>query len=436
MIIWELFALFYYGVPFPNTAYAKLGSGMGTPEMIAQGLCYYIASLNADPLTMMVIACGITIPFIVRHKKLMIVSLGILISLVYIVRIGGCFMVGRHFAAPLLASVIVLSQLMERMNGKKLLMIAGLVLVLGVGSESCPLYTKFYEGRDDKGIGYHNGITNERKYYFQETGLVNFKRGKDCWPGGSRVWQGKVASKDEEKVKIIGSIGLLGFYAGPGVHIIDDNALCDPFLSRLPFYDERGSKIGHFTRRVPRGYEKTIRTGENHIIDSALACYYDRLTFITKGPLFNFDRLWEILKFNFGYYDHLVDNFVYPDVIKIKLAEISRPKEIGTIWNDSTNAIIKYIPLEVDLERVYYSSKMEISHDNNDEYRIVFYSDSVAVGQYSIDKAPVSMEGLYVRLIDLPDEIITAGYDRIRIFAENGDDMYSIGHIKFIEDNN
>ena len=36
-LAWTLFSLFYYGAPFPNTAYAKLGSGIPAAEIIRQG---------------------------------------------------------------------------------------------------------------------------------------------------------------------------------------------------------------------------------------------------------------------------------------------------------------------------------------------------------------------------------------------------------------
>ncbi len=37
-ILWELFATFYYGFPFPNTAYAKLNTGLISADVIQQGL--------------------------------------------------------------------------------------------------------------------------------------------------------------------------------------------------------------------------------------------------------------------------------------------------------------------------------------------------------------------------------------------------------------
>ena len=39
-ILWELFSLVYYGFLFPNTAYAKLDTGIPASELVVQGLYY------------------------------------------------------------------------------------------------------------------------------------------------------------------------------------------------------------------------------------------------------------------------------------------------------------------------------------------------------------------------------------------------------------
>ena len=46
---WELFALLYYGFPFPNTAYAKLFTGIGQRKLIEQGF-YYLADTRGPTL--------------------------------------------------------------------------------------------------------------------------------------------------------------------------------------------------------------------------------------------------------------------------------------------------------------------------------------------------------------------------------------------------
>ncbi len=52
MVAWELFSLLYYGFQFPNTAYAKLKTGIPGSELATQGLIYLGDSLQRDPVTL------------------------------------------------------------------------------------------------------------------------------------------------------------------------------------------------------------------------------------------------------------------------------------------------------------------------------------------------------------------------------------------------
>lgn len=37
-IAWEVFSVVYYGFPFPNTAYAKLGTGIDKADVLYEGV--------------------------------------------------------------------------------------------------------------------------------------------------------------------------------------------------------------------------------------------------------------------------------------------------------------------------------------------------------------------------------------------------------------
>ena len=52
-------------------------------------------------------------------------------------------------------------------------------------------------------------------------------------------------------------IGLVGYFAGPAVHIIDPHALSDPLLARIPGGSDY-SVMGHFHRDVPEGYARPV----------------------------------------------------------------------------------------------------------------------------------------------------------------------------------
>lgn len=60
-ILWELFATFYYGFPFPNTAYAKLNAGIANSVYLEHGIYYYLNALRRDPMALATIALALGI---------------------------------------------------------------------------------------------------------------------------------------------------------------------------------------------------------------------------------------------------------------------------------------------------------------------------------------------------------------------------------------
>jgi arabinofuranosyltransferase len=63
VLIWTSFSIYYYGFPLPNTAYAKLGTGIQFLERSAQGIRYLLDSIGHDPVTLAVTAIGFIIGF-------------------------------------------------------------------------------------------------------------------------------------------------------------------------------------------------------------------------------------------------------------------------------------------------------------------------------------------------------------------------------------
>jgi arabinofuranosyltransferase len=153
-----------------------------------------------------------------------------------------------------------------------------------------------------------NGIMNERMYYFQWTGLINYFR-QDPLPSISNEWvaDGKTLHLVGAKVNDAMSIGFLGFFAGPKVYIVDHFGLADPLLARLPLTDKSIWRIGHFYRDLPAGYLDTLSSGTNKITNPSLAEYYDKLKIITRDPIWNWDRFAVIWKMNTGQYNYLLN---------------------------------------------------------------------------------------------------------------------------------
>jgi len=315
-IIWKSLAVFYYGFPLPNTAYAKvLNTGLSKTQLLQHGFFYFEDLFRWHPLTFFIIIIGMSIPFIIKEKRLIPVTLGLALYLIFILQSGGDFMSGRFFAAPLFVAVVLLSQCnFTALRHIPLVALSVIVIVVGVITPDSPLFSD--ENYHTK-LKYPPGITNDRVYFYPFTGLLNNLPIVEGAPQHCNYCRmGLKVNEDSRTPFKYGANGLFGFYAGPEIYIVDTLALGNPLLSKLPFtYDENqsplGWRIGHFLRAVPLGYLETLASGENMIVDECLAKYYDKLSIITRGNLFDGNRIQEIWNMNTGKYDYLLDSFIH-----------------------------------------------------------------------------------------------------------------------------
>lgn len=303
-LIWEIFSLFYYGFPFPNTAYAKLNTGIERQALIAQGMIYFYTSFKLDPLTIFVIICTVVLSTFRQNRRFIPLSIGVVLYLMYIIWVGGDFMSGRFFAAPFVVILIVLSMVI--INSNRILAIS-LATIITAGLLS-PVSTVI----GDKGLRSgrlidENGICDERVFYARYTSLLLTLKG-DNLTNFSWVNMGDSVRAINSKFERATNIGFFGFYAGRDCHILDEFALSDPLLARLPAKSDW--RIGHFQRDVPAGYEETLITGRNEIENKNLAEYYDNLVFIIQGNLWDPQRLKTIWKMNTKQYDYLIDRYL------------------------------------------------------------------------------------------------------------------------------
>jgi len=300
LALWLAFATVYYGFPFPNTAYAKLTTDIPSAVLAAQGLWYAMTSLQRDPLTLAAIALAIALGLRERSRTSLVVALGLALYVAYVVRVGGDFMAGRFFTAPLLVALVWLAAgPFVRCAARELVAAGAIAGVLGLWMAS--------HLEPTEKLSCHvpaSGVVNERHCYFEHNALTQnlrglkyrahpyYQAGHELRASGMRVTQGLP--------------GMTGFAAGPGVHLIDAYALTDPLLARLPFRPTGHWRIGHFPRAIPDGYAATLQTGRNVIADPCLHRYYEALGQVIRGPLFRAERFIEIVKLNTGVYDALL----------------------------------------------------------------------------------------------------------------------------------
>jgi len=311
-IFWEMFSLLYYGFPFPNTAYAKLGAGISSILLMQQGLRYAADSIQRDPVTVCVIGLGVLLAIKSRSIKNILIALGIILYFLYVIKIGGDFMSGRYFSVLLLAGTVLILRTIDMDFSRNNLLMLSLIVVLGLSASNPNLSNHLSPDDNIRKFG----ITDERRVYFRTLALINLdwktRRPDHIW-----VQQG-LEHKAKGRLLTIGPAnGLFAFYAGPNLHIVDTHGLGDPLLARLPTYNTTNFIIGHFFRAVPAGYWKYKRSFGDQIKDKNLREYYQRLSILIHSEkLVSRERLLTIWRFNTGYYDYL---------LKAYLADVAKP---------------------------------------------------------------------------------------------------------------
>jgi arabinofuranosyltransferase len=317
VILWHLFALFYYGFALPNTAYAKLGTGIPAAELIAQGLRFLGQSFRDDPVTLLTIAAAALAGLWRPTAQTAAIACAMALSLGYIVRAGGDFMSGRFLTPAFLCAVMLLAKRLPNRWPAAVPVAIAATLAVSIARPMSPLRmgTPFVQ---DSNLDLGNGIADERGVHYPATGFVAMLRGLRYT---HHMWARKPVVMPT--VDTVGAIGLFGYTSGPALHVIDPLALADPLLARLDIAHGNGWRIGHFWRTPPEGYEQTVRacvgrlfpravikppSGNclpywnevNHFRDPRLAEAYHELMLITQGPLTDRARLAAILRWNLG----------------------------------------------------------------------------------------------------------------------------------------
>lgn len=421
LLLWLGFATIYYGFPFPNTAYAKLNAGLSKLEMLQHGIWYYQNLLFNDPASFLLIFTGLIAGIFNTEKGLRPIWMGMLLYLIYIIWIGGDFMAGRFFYLPVLVAAILLAEAMPKQ--KMWLFAGGTVLALGILNTSSPYYAWAKARPANTALLDAHEIADERAWYQEKSALINYN--DSIWV---KVIEAEYSKHKNDTVSqtymFWDFIGFMGYAFGPGKHVVDKYALADPLLSRLPMAQAEDWRIGHFTRVFPIGYRKTLRKGENFIEDPALAEYFNRLSLITRGPIWSWKRMETIWKFNLGHYDHLIDKDYYrePSPLAINYADL-----LDADFESKIVPIFSQRPLTINMRGLNAPNLLEIALLRPNTYRIEF----LLSGEVLQEAKVVTGDGLG----ELGRDTLfapAADYDAIRVEGLGGNEHFGIGGLRVL----
>lgn len=305
LLVWEAFAIIYYGFPFPNTAYAKLANQIPFSDLWLQGGYYYLSQLAFDPLSLFVIACALVSVVLRRDRQLYPVGLGLVLYLLYIIYMGGDFMAGRFFSLPLMAASILLARVFsDRLEVARpashlpsaVVVAAGLILTphptmsMNVDYElkKNPVSNELWDER---------GVCDERAYYSVSSALFRMNRYSSL-PNNWHKARGQGVAATA--VESMAQVGVAGFFAPRTAIIVDTYSLTDAFLARLPAAHKVDWRPGHYAREIPPGYIESLKQGRNLITKRNSAWLYDQVKLVVSGPIWSWERWKEIVRLNLG----------------------------------------------------------------------------------------------------------------------------------------
>lgn len=309
---WTTFSLIYYGFPFPNTAYAKLSTGIPKSELFAQGMQYWKISSLYDHLMPILIVVGTVVGL--KYKATRLLACGVLLNVLYIFYVGGDYMRGRFFSHLYLISTLMLFFAVAQWKYSWRL---GVTAVVGISCVVWNFYATFTPITTPLNFIDHvkiNETANERGIFYRSTSIPAKITGQTTgrpfpdWP----FFTEGLALRDSSKPWVyITNIGMSGYAAGLDLHIFDRLALADPLMARLPTLPGPWAP-GHFVREMPWGYVEANLDGVSRIYDPDLDKYYQTLRIITRSAdLFTLKRFTAIWQANLSnHYKHLRDSHI------------------------------------------------------------------------------------------------------------------------------
>jgi arabinofuranosyltransferase len=296
--LWLAFATFYYGFPFPNTAYAKLNTAIPLTPRLQQGLSYLVDAVYRDPI---LVLFPLIAAFIVlrtgssRAAKLLLAGVGLYLG--YVAWIGGDFMGGRFLTAAFAVTLLVAADEIGSAEGQGrafMQLAAAAAFLIGLPNLA--------DRRVDRGTECNvppTGIVDERGCYVEHTGLaMNLRQSKWRAHNYLTAYRKALEGMDGSNVVVFDLVGMAPFGDPRPIHVVEHYALTEPLLARIRFAATSDWRPGHLHRELPAGYLDTLKTGHNTIEDPCLHRLHDKLALVTTGPLFSAQRFATIAALN------------------------------------------------------------------------------------------------------------------------------------------
>ena len=147
----------------------------------------------------------------------------------------------------------------------------------------------------------------------------------------------------------------------------------------------------------------------------------------------DFDPGVEIAKLHAGTYDHLLDSYFGNSAKVVSINALGQPKPQGSAWNLYGSIPVRVGGIEVILGKSHQPIGIDMSIGSSGVYLLTFYSGNTVRGTDKIQPNPLPNGALASAQVEVPEDAIEKGCDRISIKSLNRDPKSSIGHLFLIE---
>ena len=170
----------------------------------------------------------------------------------------------------------------------------GLILALLIAAG----FTSYTGAESATGKILPNGIANERKYYSPSNSLLGRLRGAKTHKLEGRGLRLRRESRLHPIVVSERAIGMVGYYAGPRVRIIDELGLADAFIARTADLPREKQRIGHPEHAIPAEYLKLRLEGivTESWEDPKMQALWEDIETITQGKILSLKRFSAVLR--------------------------------------------------------------------------------------------------------------------------------------------
>lgn len=312
IVLWLIFCILYYGTPFPNTYWAKIGAtGFSASDYIYNGIIYLRAITQRDyPSVFIIIIIYLIFIFSKMRWHLFPLTISITMYIIYIVRIGGDFMFPRMIDVAIILSIFyIILWLNEKFTQEKFvkphwIMISSGILIFSLSNPYAPLRDLGrLESRFQKQLNLSEYLVSSKAM------IIDFA--EQHWHyrllGDNFCCQG-ISRNRTSRIFVADGIGYVGLSYGPGAYVVDFLGLADPLLARLPSYFTKPVP-GHLARMIPEGYIESIKEDKNLIKDKGVYHLYEIIREVTRGDIWDYDRMKKIFLLNIGHYDYLISDY-------------------------------------------------------------------------------------------------------------------------------